>query len=80
MAVCVVAVPGLDRGDLLVARVVDVVGAAGDPAEAGALPEGQDLLAVVCLGAEVRILFPAGAAWDQRTFFPSGLRISAPFW
>ena len=47
------AVAGVDGRDLLVAVVVDVVGAGGQAAEAGALPEGEDGLTAVGLGAEV---------------------------
>jgi hypothetical protein len=46
-------VAGVDGGDLLVAVVVDVVGAIRQAAEAGALPPRQDRLAPVGLGSEV---------------------------
>ena len=54
MAVGAQAVAGADGRDLLVVVVVDVVGAAGEPAEAGSLPPREDGATVVGLRAEVR--------------------------
>src|ERR1700753_2098871 len=52
------AVARLHGRDLLVLVVVDVVGAFGEAAEAGALPPGEDGLPVIGLGAEVGGLLP----------------------
>ena len=60
VAVGGLSVPGVDRGDLPVVVVVDVVGALGQATETGALPERQHRLAPVGLGPEVRDLLPGG--------------------